>query len=61
MAKQSALVIADITRRYPGRFIGPNIDMDLVVKLEPTRRTLSREGGYGHGVGAPGSGETSGP
>jgi len=28
--------------------LGPNIDMDLVVKLEPTRRTLSREGGYGY-------------
>ena len=27
--------------------LGPNIDLDLVVKLEPTRRTLSREGGYG--------------
>jgi phosphosulfolactate synthase len=28
--------------------LGPNIDLDLVVKLEPTRRTLSREGGYGY-------------
>jgi phosphosulfolactate synthase len=28
--------------------IGPNIDMDLVIKFEPTRRTLSREGGYGY-------------
>lgn len=28
--------------------IGPNIDMDLVIKVEPTRRTLSREGGYGY-------------
>ncbi len=27
--------------------MGPNIDMDLVIKFEPTRRTLSREGGYG--------------
>ncbi|MDH3286810.1 MAG: phosphosulfolactate synthase [Betaproteobacteria bacterium] len=27
--------------------IGPNIDIDLVCKLEATRRTLSREGGYG--------------
>lgn len=28
--------------------MGPNIDMDLVIKFEPTRRTLSREGGYGY-------------
>lgn len=28
--------------------LGPNIDLELVVKLEPTRRTLSREGGYGY-------------
>lgn len=28
--------------------IGPNIDLDLVIKMEPTRRTLSREGGYGY-------------
>lgn len=28
--------------------LGPNVDLDLVVKLEPTRRTLSREGGYGY-------------
>jgi len=28
--------------------LGPNIDLDLVVKLEPTRRTLSREAGYGY-------------
>lgn len=27
--------------------IGPNVDIDLVCKLEATRRTLSREGGYG--------------
>ncbi len=26
--------------------IGPNVDIDLVCKLEATRRTLSREGGY---------------
>ncbi len=28
--------------------MGPNIDLDLVIKFEPTRRTLSREGGYGY-------------
>jgi phosphosulfolactate synthase len=28
--------------------MGPNIDMDQVIKFEPTRRTLSREGGYGY-------------
>jgi phosphosulfolactate synthase len=26
--------------------MGPNIDLDLVIKFECTRRTLSREGGY---------------
>lgn len=26
--------------------LGPNLDIDTIAKLEPTRRTLSREGGY---------------
>lgn len=26
--------------------LGPNLDKDVIAKLEPTRRTLSREGGY---------------
>jgi phosphosulfolactate synthase len=26
--------------------LGPNLDKDIIAKLEPTRRTLSREGGY---------------
>jgi len=26
--------------------VGPNLDRDVIAKLEPTRRTLSREGGY---------------
>ncbi|PWC19516.1 phosphosulfolactate synthase [Brenneria corticis] len=28
--------------------LGPNLDKDVIPKLEPTRRTLSREGGYGY-------------
>ncbi len=28
--------------------LGPNLDRDVIAKLEPTRRTLSREGGYGY-------------
>jgi phosphosulfolactate synthase len=28
--------------------LGPNLDKDVIAKLEPTRRTLSREGGYGY-------------
>lgn len=27
--------------------VGPNLALDTIMKLEPTRRTLSREGGYG--------------
>jgi phosphosulfolactate synthase (CoM biosynthesis protein A) len=27
--------------------LGPNLDIDTICKLEATRRTLSREGGYG--------------
>jgi len=35
-------------RRFgPDVNVGPNVDIDLVCKLEATRRTLSREGGYG--------------
>lgn len=26
--------------------LGPNLDLPIIAKLEPTRRTLSREGGY---------------
>jgi len=26
--------------------LGPNLDLQIIAKLEPTRRTLSREGGY---------------
>lgn len=28
--------------------LGPNLDIDIICKLEATRRTLSREGGYGY-------------
>jgi phosphosulfolactate synthase len=28
--------------------LGPNLDLQIIAKLEPTRRTLSREGGYGY-------------
>lgn len=28
--------------------LGPNLDLPIISKLEPTRRTLSREGGYGY-------------
>jgi len=27
--------------------LGPNLDIDVICKLEATRRTLSREAGYG--------------
>lgn len=31
----------------PDVSLGPNLDIDTICKLEATRRTLSREGGYG--------------